>query len=1490
MHVRVRQRKRALVVTAVTAILASSLTISAQAQGPKVPDNAVQGGKSLPKATSKPRQVGKEDRAAVLGKNYRSSKDVALSTSGDGTGFHVLTGKEKDGYKFTTVATLREEGFAADTWLGNACVTGSGKYAAVAYAPRTFTNNPELMVRGAFTAVVDLGSGQVTKLPFTASLAYFSPGCGTGDDVVFTQLTHDGDKEQKTRLITVDAATGKQSRPVGLPGQVTSAVPTRHGIVAGHGNRLVRINGQRETVLAVTEHVPFQIAADSGDGVTFIDREGDSEKARAKSWAKHLDAAQVKGKKTTPKTVAEGNLADWDLSATPGGTVFLTGKAKNKGSLPGPVKNPGHLAKGARMSNLGHVGVSTSWADGKTSLITPKEAKQVRDARITLDVVATGEHAELDATPQLSAERAEAGSRLSPALGVPTGKQSSAKPSGSGDSRALSTQTVRTQALAASPTGPSEGTDERYCAVARNDVKKQAFQPTPRQVEWAVDQAVVGELHVPRPANWKNTGMDSYTPQGLFPPVTLAGDPNGTLDNEDPDVTDRWHIPSQVMLGITAQESNMWQATRFAVPGVTANSLIGNYYGTQYASDGTQADPWRVNFSEADCGYGITQATDGMRLAGKTKEGETALPPATQEAVALDYAANIAYGVTILSRKWNDLHGQEMMINDGHPQWIENWFFALWAYNSGFYPAADSAGHKGLGWTNNPANPLWKANRVPFLQSAADPAGDDYSHAAHPQDWPYQEKVLGWAARPISAMFAPGDFRPGYLAAWWNSNEQRSTVKPPLDTFCDESNSCDPSKIADGDSNDPGMGACKLDAGDSDTNPHWLHCWWDKSAKWKDCDRLAECGHQVHRFNTSYPEQPDANSYPPRCSSGLPSNALIVDDVRDGTTPAGSASRGCGAVQSDGTFTLTYQPSEVIDAETGQTITTYPGKIDTHQIGAGYGNHFWFAHTRSPESFPEPGDRMKVTGTWKLGQKITEHGGQAKVYAHIPDHGAQTSKAEYRIKHAHGTTVKAISQDANQSNKWVDLGAYQFNDTVPEVSLDNFNGGDGSKDIAFDAVAFVPGDYDGLNDIIFPEADPNASDVDFVGAQDAKEVPAGATLKSLAAAEPSKPTCATGRDGIRWCGSYVPLDEEKAKTPNLLKSAAAAAAGPVGWCSNVNGAAMQTRTQGCLRGLLPLTATRDGAPVGNATMKVVQEINLNPKSNVFTTWTELSLVNMTGLTSTTLTSFAEDCWPTGDCTESLGSWIGSTTWTPGDTHVATRTNTYTWKKTTGGESKLDFTWDTMWSTPSAGVQAVPKWSNRAFDVRCDNKVGGNTGCVFPNYTPTLQMNTKKYPAAAAYYWVLMEKLASHPGSEQHNKPLHRLADDTKAKENRDKMCMLAVAEWNPHPNADGTSCDEYPFAKSRESGGMTLASGKSCAQFYADKQSDGSWMLELDNNYPYPTWNEICGRAAVPVKQNTDAGGDLGRFTSEIRLLDNDAYFVQTGFEYCDIKSVCNIS
>ena len=50
--------------------------------------------------------------------------------------------------------------------------------AVVVYAPRTFTNDPLLVQRGAFTAVVDLRSGAVRRLPRADSLAYFNPGCG----------------------------------------------------------------------------------------------------------------------------------------------------------------------------------------------------------------------------------------------------------------------------------------------------------------------------------------------------------------------------------------------------------------------------------------------------------------------------------------------------------------------------------------------------------------------------------------------------------------------------------------------------------------------------------------------------------------------------------------------------------------------------------------------------------------------------------------------------------------------------------------------------------------------------------------------------------------------------------------------------------------------------------------------------------------------------------------------------------------------------------------------------------------------------------------------------------------------------------------------------------------------------------------------------------------------------------------------------------------
>ncbi|MFG3213820.1 golvesin C-terminal-like domain-containing protein [Streptomyces tendae] len=1475
-----RSRRLSPIILTLTTVLTLPLTLPAQAADPaNPPKGAAQYQAPATKDVDNPAAVPDRDRTALLGRGYGSSTDTAFTTTGDGTGFHLLVADESDGYGWKTAASLSEPGFEADTWIGNACLTESGKRAAVAYAPRTFTNKPGLMARGAFSAIVDLESGEVTKLPFQASLAYFSPGCGSGEQAVFTQLSYEEDAKQQTRLISVDAESGEAAKPLTYPGQVTSAVPTKDGVVAAHGNRVVRAGSKSKlTEITRTRTVPFQLTVDAADGLTYIDRtENNSSRKASTSYAQHLKAGQLKERDAVANTVASGELTAWDLASSADGTIYVTGKAKNNGTLPKTVKNPGGIAKDARISSHGHAAFTTTWADGKDTRIRPEEALTERTARTTLRLLATKKTVTLDARPgedRIGGQKsAKQGRTVSPGLPKPQSKTDSDGSGGDG----VSTQTMRTQLVNSSPSDPSEDASERTCSVARNDVKKQAFQPTPRQVEWAVDQAVVGKLNLYRPANWKNTGMAGYSPQSLFPAVLLEGDPNGHLDSEDDD-NDRWHIPSQILLGVTAQESNMWQATRYAVPGVTANSLIGNYYGVDYAPDGQQGDPWAIHWDDADCGYGITQVTDGMRLPDHNQSTKTVVQ---QEAVALDYTANIAAGAQILSEKWNQTRKAGMKVNDGHPKWIENWFFALWAYNSGFYPqsGADSAGHWGVGWTNNPANPLWKANRLPFLENAR--GDDNYADAAHPQYWPYQEKVIGWAARPISAMFAPGDMQAGYRPAWWNDKAYRTQAKPPIDLFCDDSNSCDPGKISDGDSNDPGQGACTLDAGDSKTNPHWLHCWWNKSVEWKSCDELAQCGYQVHRFNTSYPEQSDANSYPPQCSSKLPDNALIVDDVSNGTTPAGSVSRGCGPIQSDGSFTLNYS----------MWNGTYPGKMDTHQIGAGYGNHFWFAHTRQPESTTGTANRMEVTGVWKLNTTIPGRGGDAEVFVHIPDHGAQTAEAVYEIVTAFGTKKKKISQSANQSNKWVSLGGYRFKDKRPEVRLSNFNsGGTGDKDIAWDAIAFVPGDQSKLPEVIY--GDPNLS----VDQPDDDTTPTDVSLSVINGAGPAGPsaTSATSVAAIR----------------------AAATGSFVDWCDNKpfnNHVQWINRSQACLKEHIPVVISdKEGKIVGTMDFDVQAEIKSYTEESGMNTKLKLVPTSATGLAATapvTIT-FAETCQ--FDCTTSNAIWKTSSTWTwaTGDRHVGDVQVGLQWGATRASEL-VGVSWKlgaVVAGNPSKNVVAVS--TDRYSQLRCDRTVTANPGCVFEYYKPTYVMNAKRFPAAAAHAWLVQTRNDKHFGRKDGGTALTYMnRDDWTSTDSRKVICPqspdyirrtdIGLSPELSSSNKDRSSCDEFAFANSYQSAGMPgnlngtnpVADPKECLATYAAKVSSGHWTLLSDDNYDLPVGGEVCGRSSMSNNQNSQSMSYFGGFINRNRLKDGDDYWVGLpGFDGCAMTAeICDV-
>ncbi|MGH2442727.1 MAG: NBR1-Ig-like domain-containing protein [Chloroflexota bacterium] len=108
------------------------------------------------------------------------------------------------------------------------------------------------------------------------------------------------------------------------------------------------------------------------------------------------------------------------------------------------------------------------------------------------------------------------------------------------------------------------------------------------------------------------------------------------------------------------------------------------------------------------------QITSGMPGAFGNAAGS--LDPGLASLIASDYRYNIAYGARILAAKWKAVP----KIGNGDPAVLENWYYAIWAYN-------------GWGWVNNPNNPRFSRQGTP---------GSD------PNNFPYQERVLYLVAHP----------------------------------------------------------------------------------------------------------------------------------------------------------------------------------------------------------------------------------------------------------------------------------------------------------------------------------------------------------------------------------------------------------------------------------------------------------------------------------------------------------------------------------------------------------------------------------------------------------------------------------------------------------------------------------------------------------------------------------------------------------------------
>jgi len=165
-------------------------------------------------------------------------------------------------------------------------------------------------------------------------------------------------------------------------------------------------------------------------------------------------------------------------------------------------------------------------------------------------------------------------------------------------------------------------------------------------------------------------------------------------------------LPVEILRAIGWVESSMTMASRS-----TPFEAIG---------------PALVSF---DCGHGIMQVTSGMTVP----LGAGGQPTSNQIAVATSDLHNVARGASILASKWNDAPGLRPIAGtntNADPTIIENWYYAVWAYNGFTGPGSRQSNHPldpNLAWPRS-------AYRCDGTQSRT--------------RYPYQELVYGCVANP----------------------------------------------------------------------------------------------------------------------------------------------------------------------------------------------------------------------------------------------------------------------------------------------------------------------------------------------------------------------------------------------------------------------------------------------------------------------------------------------------------------------------------------------------------------------------------------------------------------------------------------------------------------------------------------------------------------------------------------------------------------------
>lgn len=314
--------------------------------------------------------------------------------------------------------------------------------------------------------------------------------------------------------------------------------------------------------------------------------------------------------------------------------------------------------------------------------------------------------------------------------------------------------------------------------------------------------------------------------------------------------------------------------------------------------------------------------------------------------------------------------------------------------------------------------------------------------------------------------------------------------------------------------------------------------------------------------------------------------------------------------------------------------------------------------------------------------------------------------------------------------------------------------------------------------------------------------------------------------------------------------------------------------------VLRLNELGTGDLLATANVKLVQEIHTkhdNPKENEYRVMFEVKNVTRTVKgASTPFTLSASISCPTSACSTVPQNSLNAGTVQPG-------AELFVYSKISFGDlapgALVNGGAKVSWE-----LNAIPQYpgSNTGDDttpsIRCDNdtppqgfaKVIGK-GCVFPNRTPIMDVVSDPNQQTIANHIKNAQQSGLRGARNLYaTGPLTRMSDKNERTLNRNRACPSNAG--TRYDNAGGTkSCDEYPFASTREgaaqpSGVVLGPNGRTFA---------GCGVTDPPRVDPSRTGNAGYSVCMVPVSEQQAQAKSIGAFYHQNRLLDGEQFFVR---------------